>query len=213
MFGVELTYLSSLSVLFPTVLGVAFFGKQPVPIKILSAYIFLKFILEAWSISLHFFGENNMFLFHTSTYIEITTFGLFYFLTIKNKISRLFILVSYFAFICISVYSHWDNGSFEFFNSKQRAIETVILTLWVILAFRDLPAKGSTPFIERHPYFLLSAGLFLYFLGTFPMNAFSDRLELNDFIVVWSISSLLNITLNIIYCVVLWKSQRLNHLL
>ena len=212
MLGVELIHLSALSILFPVILGAISFQLLPNSFKILSIYVFISCIMEIWTTTLFLKEMNNLFLFHIHTYVEITSIAAILLVVSKKKFNKWFIGSTYIGFIVTSLFFYWNGDSVDFFNSKQRIIETIIIIGWLVVFFQELLHHDKNPFIELNPHFIWGSGLFIYFSGTLVLTTFSDVLNQEYFVTVWSIHSILNIFLNIIYTIVIWKSRKLTHL-
>ena len=153
---------------------------------------------------------NNMIVYHLHTFVEFLSLSAVYFLIFRDspRMRRSIIVVS-FAFLILSIVSlvMWQ-GILEF-NSIQRMIEYGILMFYFIAHFSSIINFRKAPFLELHPYFVLTTGLFIYFSGTLLVflsaNNFIDIGILN----FWIIHSLLNVFLNITYSVVIWNGSKL----
>lgn len=206
-------YISMLSVLIPTFLAVVVFLRLEKPLKILAGFIFTLFIMQIIVFIFYLYGINNLAIFHAFTYIEFTCISLLYFSFFHpGSIIRTLVGVLFIAFLLFSLWNsiYWEK--LNSFNSNQRAVEFSIVFVYLIMFFSKSLKREKSAVLEWQPYFILSFGYFIYFSGTLLLF-----LNANEFIALdiednWMVHAVLNIFLNIIYFIVLWKgSQRITH--
>jgi hypothetical protein len=199
-----------ISVLAPTVLGAVLFKWLPRELKVLAIFIFLTCLLEAFVYVTWQLNVNNQALFHLFTYIEFGCLSLIYFILLRAiRIVRYAIIILGAVFFSLSMYilfkwEYWDS-----YNSVQRGLEHIIVLMYMILFLflfsRRLPEER---FLLK-PYFILSCGFFIYFAVTFLVLL--DTKEYVNFnnVFNWSVHSVLNIFLNIVYFIVLWAGGKM----
>lgn len=210
---IDLMYLSMLSLLPPLVLGVIFFKKQGITIKILSVFLCIYAVLEIVAHAYFLNKMNNMRFLHYFTILEFIAVMLIYFSLIKTKIYRMIILILTFLVSIFLAYPLFDANAINELNSLQRVIEAITLLFLLVFYFIYLSKKSKIRHLEDSPIFLLSSGLFIYFSGTLLLFHFSKGLVGQGLFVIWSIHSFLNVFLNIIYAIVIWKGSRTSKLL
>lgn len=203
----ELMYLSTLSILLPIALGAIFFRGLKPPIKILYVFIVSCGIMELWTAILFFQNANNLFLFHAHTFIEFSLLSVIYFKIIPSRICKIGILAISSSFLVYLTYSISVNDLHEF-DSNNRVIESGILISYFIAFMVIYLYKFKAPYLDMNPYFILTAGLFIYFIGVILVFLYYSELADNQFMSAWTIHSLLNIFLNLIYSSVIWRSNK-----
>lgn len=201
-------YLSTFSIILPVFIGGLLFRTLTSPLKVLYLFICLTAILETWSSVLHTYGENNMVFFQIHTYIEFVFLSFVYFLVIKSKYVRNYILILSSLFIFWLIYSDiWGGNSGEL-NTEVRVFESIILISYFVAHVLTVFRNSSSPFMETQPYFILTCGLLLYFLGTLLVYLYYDYLDGEILMYVWAIHSFLNLILNFIYVIAIWRSRK-----
>lgn len=200
-------YLSSLTILIPVFFGAVFYGALTRALKILYGFIVLSALFELWAAVLSHFYMSNLYLFHIQTLVEITLISCVYYFIFRYSWQRKIVVILSSLFIIYVSMSLYFDFSFDRINSTERMIESSILIIYFMLYVLHLLGKSRTPFLEMHPYFILTSGFLLYFSGTICVFIFSEELEGSTFLTVWGIHSLLNIFLNIIYTSVIWRSN------
>lgn len=206
---IDLMYLSLISYLLPIAFGIIVFKRLPVSLMILAIYIVVAGLMDLGTFIMFTQKLNNMVLFHSHTYVEFLSLSAIYFFVFRHKrILQRVIGILGIVFLCFSLASliYWEG--ITQFNSIQRMIEYGILMVYFFIFFSQVINSRRAPFLELHPYFLLTMGLFIYFSGTLLvfLNA-NNFIELGivDF---WMIHGFLNVFLNIIYAIVLWNGSR-----
>lgn len=201
-------YLSTLSILLPLIFGAIFFKSLTRPIKILFGYIVVAALLEFLGAILFFQGKNNMPLYHIYTFFEFTILSLVYYTLFNQLLHKIGVLILSVAFLVYMANLIITHSAFDEFNTITRTIESAILILYFLTYILHSSRENTGKTLELNPYFILTSGLLIYFAGTVCVFLFLEHLEGNSFLSAWSIHSVLNIFLNVIYAVVLWKSHR-----
>lgn len=198
-----------ISVLPPSFFGVVLFKSLPITLRILVVFILLVMSMEIITYVMYLNSMNNMNIHRLYTFIEFATFTVIYYRIIKSKRGKLFIL---FGLVFFSLFSILNNFLFEK-NSLLVLVESVVLILFLLMYFMSCMKYDPTPYLENSPYFILSTGLLLYFMGMIFTSLFFDVMELRQVITPWSIHGVLNIMLNICYTIVLWKASKVSGIL
>lgn len=201
-------YLSTFSIILPVFIGGLLFRTLTRPLKVLYVFICLTAILEIWSSVLHTYGVNNMVFFQIHTYIEFSLLSVVYFLVIKSKYVRNYILTLSSLFIFGLIYTDLWGGSVGKLNTEVRVFESIILISYFVAHVLTIFRKPDSPFMETQPYFILTSGLLMYFLGTLLIYLYYDYLDGQILMYVWAIHSCLNLILNFIYVIAIWRSRK-----
>lgn len=201
-------YLSTFSIIIPIFLGSIFVKTLTKPMLLLYLYVCVTGILEAWSSALHTYGLSNLIFFKIHTIIEFISISALYYMIVNNSIIRMCISVGFILFAWAFLYFEFWIESEDKLNSELRVIESGILISYFILFVLNTYRKSKSPFLEVQPNMILTFGLLFYFLGTFLVYLVYDHLEGDSLMYVWALHSVLNIGLNTIFAIALWKSKK-----
>lgn len=210
MIHIDLMYLSMISVLAPTVLGIALYRTLTKELKILTVFVVATCILEAGVYVSSRYNINNMVAFHLFTYLEFGAVSLIYYHLFRFvRVIRYGIMMSGIIFLALSIYGLFNWEYIDQYNTLQRALEHSIILIYtfvfLVLFFKRLPKEK---YLLR-PYLYLTLGWCIYFAGTFLV--FLDAhsyVDFDDFF-NWSVHSVLNIFLNAIYFAALWTGGKM----
>lgn len=203
-------YLSMFSILLPAWLGVVLFRKLSVQLRILVILVLILCSFELIAYLCFILSVNNLYLHHIYTFIEFGSLALIYFKMSNSNTHRRIIVGASFVFLTSSVISLFLFEDWNEFNSIQRIVEFVILSIFISIYIRN-KIRDTTGFaVEYNPYMLLSIGLAIYFLGTALLFALTNRLIKANILTYWLIHGGLNIFLNIIYSIVIWKGSKVS---
>lgn len=201
-------YLSTFSVIVPILIGAIFRKTLTAPLSVLYIFICVTGLIELISSIFFEFGLNNIIFFEIFTYVEFISLSLVYFLISDRSIVRTSIVLVSSAFLSYLIWGEFSNNDRGELNTERILVESCILTCYSVNYLLQVLFRSTTKFIETQPYFILSVGLLLYFLGNILVFLFYNNLEGETFLSVWSIHSLLNLLLNFTFGIVLWKSKK-----
>ncbi len=209
MANIDLMYISIASILPPSLLSIIKYKVLPRPIILLSWFLYGSCLIELIAYMLFQFKVNNMFVYHIHTTWEFAYLAGIYYNVVGNRGNlkkTIFILGITFGIFSVLNLVLWES-LFEF-NSYQRGIEYLIVMIFLIFHFSTLLKRKKAENLELHPYFILSLGYFIYFSGTIflflNVNNLLQLGRLNE----WGLHSILNIFINVIYFIVIWKSSK-----
>ena len=207
-----LAYISEFSIFLPLLMMVILSKHLSKQLVILKHFIFFTATLGLASIVLGWVGIQNLFLYHLHTPIEVILLSLFYFrisqrIVSMNGLIFIGITILSFAFIDVFFISGLEN-----LNGFTRVFGGIFI---LTLAFRYIHyflAQRSLIGAQNNPYFLITIGLIIYYVGTtalFTLNnsflqASNDALHL-----VWIAHTYTNILLNLIITLAIWKQRKL----
>lgn len=196
------------SILLPTCLGAILFRHLPKSLKILAVFIFIVALLEVITYIMSAMSMNNMLLFHAYSFVEFGCISLIYYTILNSVKTRRFVLTVLTLFVVLSSANIIYFESIESFNSYQRFMEFVFIILYLFLYMSELIKSEDSPFLEMHPYFILSISFLVYFTGTFILFIYAKNISKSQTISPWTIHAALNIFLNLMYSVVIWKGSK-----
>ena len=210
MTNIDMMYMSMLSVLLPTIMAGAVFVRLPTPLRILSVFIFATFTLEAVGFAFYQLGINNMVIFHVYTYLEFLSISLIYFVIFKeSKVLKWGVGLFTLSFLILSILNLLLGEHTAVFNSIQRVVEYGFLLFYFVFYLSKVISGREAPFLELHPYFVLTVGFLIYFSGTLFLFLSVNKLQEWGIVDYWMIHGVLNILLNITYFAVLWNGSKM----
>lgn len=110
--------------------------------------------------------ENNLFLFHYLAPLEYIALCIVFYNSLESRTFKKAIIISIPGFVLLCVFlSMYVDGLSEN-NSNARIVEALLVTIWILLYFRQLSTTDKILHIKRNPLFWVYIGLMFYFLGT-----------------------------------------------
>lgn len=205
-----LTAISLYSILLPSGMVFLLWRRLRLPYRIIAAFVLLTLCMETISYVLYQQGVNNMFIFHIYTYVEAIMVVSYFVSIYRGQRLRWLYIGLLAAFLLFSLF---DSVYFErlgHYNSIQRAVECIWAVILFFIFYIELFNKSVVTNLSSYPHYWMTSGFLLYFAGTLFMQIIADTYLSTDLIAynVWSIHSILNIFLNIIYTIVLWMGSR-----
>lgn len=196
------------SILPPTILGAIFIRRLPKPLVFLTSFAIITAFLEVLTYVLYLSSTNNIFLVHIHSFIEFAFISLIYYVLLKTKFWRALIWLFSALFVAFSIVNFMLMEDSTDFNSNQRYVEGIILFVYFIAYIGKMINDKSYGYIENHPYFILTINFMLYFGGTLFLFLFGKQLlsESNNY---WVLHGVLNITLNLINTIVIWRGYKI----
>lgn len=209
MANIDLMYFSIASILPPTLLSIIKYRTLTRPTVLLSWFLYGSCVIELIAYILFQSTINNMFVYHIHTAWEFIFLACVYYNIVGNRVNLKKTIVTLgFMFGIFSVLNLILWEKLYAFNSYQRGVEYLCVMIFLLFHFSTLLRRKTTIYLEIHPYFILSLGLFIYFSGTIILFLNVNNLlrlgQLNE----WGLHSILNIFINVIYFIVIWKSNK-----
>lgn len=196
-------YLSLYSTILPVILGVFYFKKLDRTFKLLTLFVLVSLILEVCTYILFMQGRNNMFLYHSYTFVEFL-FLTFVFYTIRPNRVLVILLILFFIVGVGLIYSL--KIDLKLLDTWQRLLSGSLILTMCFNYFIFQMKEGARFFLEYDPKFLLVSGLTLYFLGTVLSFTTANLLIGKQNSIPWIVHSILNTILNVIYSIAIWKN-------
>lgn len=203
----ELLYISALSIIIPLSFGIILYKSLTLALKILLIYILSLGIFELWTAILFLNKFSNIFLFHIQVIVEFALLSFLYIKLHRHRSARWILGIVSIVFTLYFFGSVMTTDLSEF-NSLNRIIESCVLIAFFVSYIISGNKRSKVPYIEMNPYFILTFGLIIYFSGTAFVFLFANHLDDNSFLPTWTIHSILNIFVNIIYASVIWRSRQ-----
>ncbi|HZH95162.1 MAG TPA: hypothetical protein VEY06_04720, partial [Flavisolibacter sp.] len=109
--------------------------------------------------------KNNLFLYHIFTPVEYLLFCLIYYRAFESSVLRKSVLWSIIGFVVVCIYLSLFVEPLEINNSYAKVIESLLITVWVLLYFRQLVSADKIINFNKEPLVWISLGLLTYFIG------------------------------------------------
>ncbi|MBC7865708.1 MAG: hypothetical protein IAF38_22225 [Bacteroidia bacterium] len=177
-------------------------------LRVLFLFSILAFASDLCSLILGKYGINNLFVFHVFTPAEfILLSAVYYFKSEKKGVKIALIIVS----ILFLILAFVDSFFFELLSSVDSissATESLVLMLYSLFFFYSLLKKLEYKNLFDNPMFWFNSGVLIYFSGNFFLFIFSNyMLGFSDvyFDRMWHIHDILNVAMNILFGLALWK--------
>lgn len=199
-------FISAMSIIAPLFVGVVFIRTLLISCRLLFLLIITVAIIELLAIILAKYGINNLFLFHLYSFIEFGVISMIYYQLIRNTQQRKFILYFLVVFQGFSLLNLLFFEKITGFNSFQRNIEAIILMFYFFFYLFEI-SKLKHEYSLRNPFFILTFGFIIYFVGTLSLFVYANQIIQGTDNSYWLIHSVLNIFLNGIYTIALWKGR------
>jgi hypothetical protein len=202
----DLSLISMASILLPAVFGAVFFRHLPFVLRILVFYVFTAVIAEGIGYVCYITGTNNMPLFHAHTFVQSAFLILIYYQLFQTIWSKRILLIGFAVFTGYTLFDVLCVTSLFEPNSIIRTIQAALMiVLCIAFAFS---INKSDRFLTRHrrSYSILNFGLLTYFTGTILVSYYSYQLMEDELYTIWFVHSILNISINILYAVIIWNS-------
>lgn len=201
------SYISLFSILAPTIVGILFYKKFTKELKVLVFFVLFSFLIEGVAYYLRINRINNMFILHLHSWIEFFFIAAIYYKLTSNQNWKTTIILFTLLFSGLSLLNLLYLEDLSTFNSNQRYMEGILVIALFIVYLFQLMSRPKQEYLENHPFFILTVGFLIYFLGTLFLFLFSKEILSQSENSYWALHGILNIFLNIIYTVVLWKGR------
>jgi hypothetical protein len=204
---IALDFISGFSILAPLIVGAIFYSQLMRASKAIFLIVLITFVMEIIVQVLAEAGINNMPVFHLYTFLEFSIILIFY-RRLKPSIRwNIFTKILFIIFIAFSIINLTFNESIFVFNSLQRNIEALLLSIVFVSYLSNFFNVENNSSLRKEPFFIQTAGFMLYFGGTLFLFTFGVELLKEGQSYFWMIHALFNILLNIIYTHTLWKAK------
>ncbi|MGH1366556.1 MAG: hypothetical protein ACRBF0_23545 [Calditrichia bacterium] len=196
-----LFFLQLITDVLLSLIGLYFFRKASIPMKILICLFILHAIVDFVGVYLAMSGTQNLWLHHIYTPIEFALFMSAFAFWQEDKKVQSIMLTTAIIFSLICVFATFYLGTLSKFDSVTSSISRVIL---VGVAVHTLVKLYMDNYTSQYTdsRFWISAGVLTYFIGTIPIFCFSNQiihLSPASVLVVWSVSWGVTTIANMLY--------------
>ncbi len=205
-----LSIISTFSSLLP--LGTWILGWRkgfPPLAQRLGLYVLLSATVEIsnWALIMNGSIKNNLPVLHVYTLIEIGLL-LWCFSAIIRGLNFYLIVTLFLGFVALEIWLIQDWQPLEVYNTVVRSLESVLFILLSVIYFAKTIWNMHVEHLTQEPEFWFCTALLLYFSGNLIIFGFSNMMNQSPLIQqVWILHSILNLVLNGLFSIGLWKAQ------
>lgn len=127
-------------------------------------------------------GKENLFLYHFFTPTEYLALCLVFYTSFESRSTKRAVLISMPSFVILSAALSLYVNRLNENNSAARAMEALLVTVWILLYFREVSRTDEILNLKRDPLFWVYAGLILYFWGTLFLQILLNYLNKTDLV-------------------------------
>lgn len=136
-------------------------------LKLLGFVILATLLIEGYATILMLQRIRNLYLYHYLTPLQFSLFSYIFYLILEDSRSRKIILYSIPLYLLISFLLTLQVQGFSEYNSYALSLKNLLLTIWVLLYYRETFTSLKVVRLTRDPMFWISTGLLFYSLGSF----------------------------------------------
>src|SRR5688572_12125745 len=113
------------------------------------------------------------------TFLEYTAFTYIFWINIRNKLFRKFIIIVTLLFLVFQIY-YVTVTTLQRLDSVPIGIETILIFIYIFFFFFDFSKNVKNVFIYNHYCFWLSVGILIYLGGSFFYYILINHLQKDD---------------------------------
>lgn len=197
-------YVTTLSVIIPTLLSFIKFKSLDTSLRLLSLYLTITTLKEFVCIYYSYNQWHNIHIYNAFRIVEFFIMPFIYYKAFTNK--KFKEITKYAIVLITSVYLVnllFIQGPFKF-NTYTIITGRISLIIITLLYFFELLQKVETTSLYREPMLWISTGLLFYSVGSFLIHGLYDlhsNFPPDLSRKIWAINSILNLFLNLIYSI------------
>lgn len=191
-----LKIISVFSGLLPIILFLVFFKRNKERrLWVIFLYTIVSLFTDLAFVSLS--KKEEFFLFSFFTIIEYTIFTAFFFLQIKSRFIKYFIVGSTVLFYAFAIYNMLNTQNYNF-DSLPASIESVLVILFCIFFFFEEMRSNEVSFIYASKVFWVATAVLIYLAATLFLFISAAYFSLEERDTYWSINFISNILKNVL---------------
>lgn len=192
----------------PVCIGALRFKTLSARQRVLFFLVVLSCLTELLSLLLARLRINNLFVLHFFTAAEFTLISLIYCLGLESRKAKLLVLSVLALFLCFVLYDSLFIDSLDSMDSAASAAESLLLIIYSLVFFFIILRRTEYSNLFDDPMFWFNAAVLIYFSGNLFLFIFSNYILAgsdNYFNAMWVVHDVLNLGLNILFSLALWK--------
>lgn len=197
-------YITTLSVIIPTLLAFFKLKSLDTSLRLLSLYLIITTVKELVCVYYSYNQWYNIHIYNPLRIVEFFIMPLIYYKAFTNK--KFKNITKYAIVLITSVYlvNLLFIQGLNKFNTYTIIVGRISLIIITLLYFFELLQKVETTSLYREPMLWISTGLLFYSVGSFLIHGLYDLhsnfpADLSK--KIWAINSILNLFLNLIYSI------------
>jgi hypothetical protein len=148
--------------------------RELIPIILAIYGVLCCFFLIGWK--LHYFKEYTKYYYSFYTFFEYSVFSFLFWLNIKQKKIKLFILIASFFFLTFQLI-YLFTFKIDKLDSYSIGIEAILLFIYIFFFFYESSKNIIDNYIYNHYCFWIAVGILLYLGGSFFFYILIDHLD------------------------------------
>lgn len=214
----QLNLLSLATCLIPLAVGMRYWVRLSVPLRVVTVTVLLQVILGLLSEIGRYVWHYNILFLDLLTITETLGFGITYVLVLSRFMPRYVLLGLLALFAGVAFYETIVRGSYHSDGPPNVAtftLQFIVLLVAVLLYFDQILHDLHAILLERDPMFLISVGITLYYAGTVLVNIAAEYMKDGaDPGIIWTmfmVQFVLLIFLNLVLSRAMWYAARSSH--
>src|SRR5258706_879734 len=205
-------YVQQAGSLLIALLGVVYFLKRHLPIKLLSFYGFNSVLFQTASTIIVYNHKARLYLNlngNIYTLVETLILLLFFFTIYNSRIAKSLILVfasGYLILYFTLMPNHWTE-----LESSIRTTRDLLVIVCSLMYFYFLLRQMPTGEITKYPMFWIVAAMLSFFAGTFALSVsiqYLVKVLHNDLALLWTMRNTFRFVFCLVVCYGLWLDLR-----
>jgi len=141
------------------------------------------------------------------TFLEYSTFTYIFWVNIKNKLFRKFVVIVSVLFILFQFY-YVTNTRPQKLDSIPIGIETILIFIYIFYFFYDFSKNVKDTFLYNHYCFWLSVGILIYLGGSFFFYILANNLGDKEVETFEKVTYVTEIIKNLLFCIAIFMYKK-----
>jgi hypothetical protein len=198
-------------VFIPLLLSVLYYKRFPVALKNVTYYMIAAATTELLSYIMWKQRRNNLPLLHIYTIIEYLLLLKFYYSILKDFLPKVVFIILAVAPPIFFILDSLFIENIYHFNPYARSVESLIIIFLAMSWYLKLVSADMKDLVLEKSLKFINSAFLIYFSGSIVLFSFSDpisRLVQNLRLSIWTVHTLLTVTLYVLLALGLWKYRK-----
>ena len=198
-------------VFIPLLLAILYYKRFPDVLKNVSYYMIAAALTELLSYIMWKQRKNNLPLLHIYTIIEYLLLLKFYYSILKDFLPKTAFIILAVAPPLFFIFDSLFIENIYNFNPYARSVESLIIIFLAMSWYLKLVSSDMKDIALEKSLKFINAAFLIYFSGSIMLFSFSDpisRLVQNLRLSIWTVHTLLTVTLYVLLALGLWKYRK-----
>ncbi len=174
-----ITYISSLTLIIPIIIGiinVKTIHQTPLKIIFYYCFVFAFYEIVGWVYAIN--GWRNHFLANSVAYTDVLFWGYYYYLVIKERLNRRFIVTLSIVTLSVVIWVHVGHD-YNRVNSLAVSMVNITMIIIALMFFYQLLNSLEVENLFKYAHFWIGIAVLVFFSGVFFMLIFADYISYN----------------------------------